>query len=146
MLYSLSVQLSVNCCCLWLLIAGAKWNEQEAQLSPRNRAMRRWNFANCHATVQKLLYDKIVLYTEVDDLCDKLQWSKVGARRYYKLSWPTTAQFITLWASTFFELSWQHASTIDMSWRNILSPEFGAKFQREVPLFLKIHEFSYNTV
>ena len=30
---------------------------QEAQLSPRDRAMRRvnWNLANCHATVQKLL-------------------------------------------------------------------------------------------
>ena len=32
-------------------------NRQEAQLSPRDRAMRRvsWNLANCHATVQ---YDK----------------------------------------------------------------------------------------
>jgi len=50
--------------------------------------------------------DKIVLYTELDDLCDKLQWSSVGAGRYYKLSWPTTAQFITLWASTFLEQSW----------------------------------------
>ena len=30
---------------------------QEAQLSPRDRAMRRvnWNLANCHATMQKLL-------------------------------------------------------------------------------------------
>ena len=34
-----------------------KDEEQEAQLSPRDRAMRRvsWNLANCHATVQ---YDK----------------------------------------------------------------------------------------
>ena len=33
---------------------------QEAQLSPMDRAMRRvsWNLANCHAKVQKLLYDK----------------------------------------------------------------------------------------
>jgi len=32
-------------------------NIQEAQLSPRDRAMRRvnWNLASCHATVQKLL-------------------------------------------------------------------------------------------
>jgi len=30
--------------------------------------------------------DKIVLYTELDDLCDKLQWSSVGARRYCQLS------------------------------------------------------------
>ena len=27
-------------------------------------------------------------------------------------------------------------STIDMRWRNFLSPEFRKKFQREVPLFL----------
>ena len=31
------------------------------------------------------LHDKIVLQTELDYLCD-LQWSSVGARRYYKLS------------------------------------------------------------
>jgi len=30
--------------------------------------------------------DKIVLYTKLDDLCDKLRWSSVGARRYYRLS------------------------------------------------------------
>ena len=52
------------------------------------------------------LHDKIVCKTQVDDLCDKLQWLNVGARRYYKLSWLTTAQFITLWTSTFLELSW----------------------------------------
>ena len=47
--------------------------------------------------------DKIVLQTELDDLCDKLV---VERRRYYRLSWPTTVQFITLWTSTFLELSW----------------------------------------
>ena len=31
-----------------------------------------------------------------------------------------------------------------MPWRNFLSQEFGAKFQREVTLFLKVHEFPYN--
>ena len=36
--------------------------EQEAQLSPRDRAMRRvnWNLANCQATVQKLLIRQVV--------------------------------------------------------------------------------------
>ena len=36
--------------------------KQEAQLSPRNRAMRRvnWNLANCHATVQKLLIRQVL--------------------------------------------------------------------------------------
>ena len=35
---------------------------QEAQLSPRDRAMRRvnWNLANCHATVQKLLLRQVL--------------------------------------------------------------------------------------
>ena len=35
---------------------------QEAQLSPRDRAMRRvnWNLANCHATVQKLLIPQVL--------------------------------------------------------------------------------------
>ena len=35
---------------------------QEAQLSPRDRAMRcvSWNFANCHATVQKLLVRQVL--------------------------------------------------------------------------------------
>ena len=35
---------------------------QEAQLSPKDRAMRRvsWNLANCHATVQKLLVRQVL--------------------------------------------------------------------------------------
>jgi len=33
-----------------------------------------------------------------------------------------------------------------MLWRNFQSPESGAKFQREVPLVLKVPEFPYNTV
>ena len=38
----------------------SRWNKQEAQLSLSDRAMRlvSSNLANCHATVQKLLYDK----------------------------------------------------------------------------------------
>jgi len=35
---------------------------------------------------------------------------------------------------------------IDLPWRNFLSLEFGANFQREVPLFFKLHEFPYITV
>ena len=39
---------------------------QEAQLSPRDRAMRRvnWNLANCHATVQKLLIRQVLNQTD----------------------------------------------------------------------------------
>jgi len=34
----------------------------------------------------------------------------------------------------------------DMLKLNFLSPEFGTKFQTEVPLFLEIPEFPFNTV
>ena len=33
--------------------------------------------------------------------------------------------------------------TIDSPWRNFLSPAFGVKFQREVPLFFEMSEFPY---
>ena len=38
------------------------YGKQEAQLSPRDRAMRpvNWNHANCHATVQKLLIRQVL--------------------------------------------------------------------------------------
>ena len=40
----------------------ANGGAQEAQLSPRDRAMRRvsWILANCHATVQKLLVRQVL--------------------------------------------------------------------------------------
>ena len=47
-------------CLLDRLQGGGAWaGRQEAQLSPRDRAMRRvsWNLANCHAAVQKLKND-----------------------------------------------------------------------------------------
>jgi len=39
-----------------------KQRKQDAQLSPRDRAMRRviWNLASCHATVQKLLVRQVL--------------------------------------------------------------------------------------
>jgi len=36
--------------------------------------------------------------------------------------------------------------TIDLPWRNFLSPEFWAKFQSEEPLSLAVAKFPYNTV
>ena len=49
--------------------------QQEAQLSPRDRAMRRvnWNLANCHATVQKLLIRQV--------LAKSMVWSWRFSRR-----------------------------------------------------------------
>jgi len=45
----------------WLL-KSESFLKQEAQLSPRNHAMRHvhWNLANCHATVQKLLIRQVL--------------------------------------------------------------------------------------
>ena len=37
-------------------------------------------------------------------------------------------------------------NAIDLPRQNFLCPEFGTKCQREVPLFLKIPKYSYNTV
>ena len=42
--------------------------------------------------------------------------------------------FTQAWLSNFVD------NAIDLPWRN-LSPEFGTKFQREVPLFLDVPEF-----
>jgi len=52
---------------------------REAQLSPRDRAMRRvnWNLANCHATVQKLLIRQVLtksMVYEVGDLVGGNAW------------------------------------------------------------------------
>ena len=44
--------------------------------------------------------------------------------------------------ATFLELSRYHVSTIDY----FLSSQFGRNFQREVPLFLEIPEFPFNTL
>jgi len=49
-------------------------------------------------------------------------------------------------ASTFVELIRQHVLTIDIPKQNFLSPEFGTKFQRKVPLFLVMPEFLFSTV
>ena len=96
--------------------------KQEAQLSPRDRAMRRvsWNLANCHATVQKLLVQQVLnqLIRATKSCCRQRlaicainysgRASELGSiiDLHVHCSWPTTAQFITLWASTFLELSW----------------------------------------
>ena len=76
-------------------------------MSARARAWRKKTtaLANNNYKYQLCLTDprdKIVLQTERGDLCDKLRWSSVEARRQYLSA---TVQFITLGASTFLELS-----------------------------------------
>ena len=47
--------------------------------------------------------DVKALFAQLDDQCDKIA---VDHLRYCQRSWPTTVQFISVWASTFVELSW----------------------------------------
>jgi len=58
---------------LWVITFAYHW--QEAQLSPRDRAMRRvnGNLANCHTTVQKLLMRQV--------LTKSMVWSWTFSRR-----------------------------------------------------------------
>ena len=51
------------------------------------------------------------------------QRGSVDRRKYCQLSWPTTVLFVTL-TDVFIELSWQHVATIDVPWRNFISPDF----------------------
>ena len=61
----LNTELCVNFQSTGHVARGPYRNKQEAQLSPRDRAMRRvnWNLANCHATVQKLLIRQVLTKT-----------------------------------------------------------------------------------
>jgi len=58
---------------------------------------------------------------------------------------PTTVASSSQWASTIVQLNWKHVATIDNMWRHF-SPKFGIKSQMELPSFLQIHKFLYNTV
>jgi len=70
---AVQVRLSISRLYVRLLVCALK--RQEAQLSPRDRAMRRvsWNLANCHATVQKLLVRQVLNQVfSLIDACDKI--------------------------------------------------------------------------
>ena len=61
--------------CLYVRLLVCALKRQEAQLSPRDRAMLRvsWNLANCHATVQKLLVRQVLNQVfSLIDACDKI--------------------------------------------------------------------------
>ena len=93
---------------------GTRPVKQEAQLSPRDRAMRRvnWNLANCHATVQKLLKLEIKLEAMRDRQCavnhDAIESAPIVSSVINK---PTTLSCV------------YHLSTDDLLWRNFLSPQ-----------------------
>jgi len=98
---------------------------QEAQLSPRDRAMRRvnWNLANCHATVQKLLIRQA--------LTKSMVWSWRFSRRQcvidnYALNHDAieSAPIVSGVINKPTTLSCvYHLSTDDLLWRNFLSPQ-----------------------
>jgi len=81
--------------------------------------------------------DKIVPQTELGDLCDKLYSGR--ASELGGIINLVDQRLSGLSRSETLELSRAKLiarSTIDMPWRNFLSPKFRKKFQRKVPLFL----------
>jgi len=75
--------------------------------------------------------DKIVLWIELEDDCDKLA---IDPRRQV-LSTQLTDN-----GPVYYVMQTKLITILDddMPWRNFLSPEFGTKFHRKVPLFLEI--------
>ena len=105
----------------------AHHSEQKAQLSPRDRAMRRvnWNLANCHATVQNLLIRQV--------LTKSMVWSWRFSRRQCVID----NVHSTMTRLSRFSLSYgchkqnrprtscgYHLYTDDLLWRNFLSPRY----------------------
>ena len=99
---------------------------QEAQLSPRDRAMRRvnWNLASCDATVQKLLIRQVLTISMVWSwrfsrrrcVIDNVHSTVTRPSRFHCLrcviNKPTTVSCVF------------HLYTDDLLWRNFLSPQF----------------------
>ena len=100
-------------------------SRQEAQLSPRDRAMRRvnWNLANCHATVQILLIRQVLTKSMVWSwrfsrrqwVIDEVHSTMTRPSRFHCLrciiNKPTTVSCV------------YHLYTDDLLWRNFLSPQ-----------------------
>ena len=86
-----------------------------------------------------------MLLAELDDYCDKL----VDERRSSGVQSTSVDDVGPVYHALSVRLSQAKSmtlSTIDMPKQSIQSPEFGTKFQREVPLYLEIHEFPFNIV
>jgi len=97
--------------------------KQEAQLSQRDRAMRRvnWNLANCHATVQKLLVRQVLNKSKL------WSWRVTVGRCVINMH---TQPWRDRVASTVLQVSLTnrprascgcHLYTDDLLWRNFLS-------------------------
>ena len=97
---------------------------QEAQLSPRDRAMRRvnWNLANCHATVQILLIRQVLTklmvrswrFSRRQCVIDNVHSTMTRSSRLplSQVSWTNRRRWVVY-----------HLSTDDLLWRNFLSPQ-----------------------
>ena len=101
------------------------FGRQEAQLSPRDRAMRRvnWNLANCHATVQKLNVRQVLNKSKL--------WScrvTVGqcVINMCTQPWRDRVASIVLWMllnNRPRTSCGYHLYTDDLLWRNFLGPQ-----------------------
>ena len=98
--------------------------KQEAQLSPRDCAMRRvnWNLANCHATVQKL---------RIQVLTKSMVWSWRFSRRqcvidnvHLTMTQPSRLPLSQVSYTNRPQTSCvYHLYTHDLLWQNFLSPQ-----------------------
>jgi len=85
------------------------------------------------------------------NICRRTAWPSSIERRPSQVlsTWIDRSQQCSLSrrTSNFVELSWQHVvTTLWRSFKNLLSPEFVRKFQKELPLFLEKAEFPFNAV
>jgi len=92
------------------------------------------NFTNCCITVYKKSRTNGRMELEG---CNQPTCNKLCASSHDALD----RRSLQAWPSTSFD-----DSAIDLPLRNVLRLEFGAKFQREVPLFLEITEFPENRI
>ena len=74
-------------------------------------------------------------YSRVDRLC--LLFLRLSTASHAQQTMPIVVIFTDILAAI---------SDTGLPWQNFLTPAFWTKSEREVPLFLELHDFSYNTV
>ena len=97
---------------------------QEAQLSPRDRAMRRvnWNLANCHATVQKLLIRQVLTKSMVWSW--RISWRQCVIDYVHStMTRPSRFHCLRCVINRRQTTCGYHLYTDDLLWWNFLSPQ-----------------------
>lgn len=63
-----------------------------------------------------------------------INWRRSSLISTVNLVWLTMAANLLHWVKTIVNRSWEHAAMINVPWENFLSPQFGEKFHRKLPL------------